>query len=467
MSPQAQLVMLAWIPIVLYFFTRFPAQRAVVISFIVAWLFLPQRAGFSLTGLPDYERMSATCYGILLATVIYDAQRFSIFKLGWLDLPMLIWCLCPFASSISNGLGAYDGISAVLSQTVSYGVPYFLGRIYLNNLAGLRNLAIGIFIGGLVYVPLCLYEIRMSPQLHNIVYGYLGNPSFAQTIRYDGYRPTVFMRHGLSVGMWIMAATLIGIWLWKAGIIKQLWGIQIKWLVAALLITFVLIKSTGAYFLLVLGIAILFTAWQFRTAILLFFLIGSMSFYLAQNALTETYITDQIIASLDGVVPEERIGSLEFRFNNEELLADKARERIVFGWGGWGRNRVYDYNWAGELVDISVTDSLWIIAFGANGLVGLIAVFGSSLLPALSFVLSRYPARSWFNPKVAPAAVLVVVITLYMLDCALNNQPNPVFTLASGGIAGLVLKEPESNKLKSGLSVAPLSLHQRRSNQYY
>ncbi len=467
MSPQAQLVMLAWIPIVFYIFIRFETQRAVVISFILAWLFLPQRAGFPLIGLPDYDRMSGTCYGILLATFIYDAQRFNKFKLGWLDLPMLIWCLCPFASSISNSLGVYDGLSAVLARTVAYGIPYFLGRIYLNNLAGLRKLAVGIFISGLIYVPLCLYEIRMSPQLHRIVYGYLGNQSFNQTIRYGGYRPTVFMQHGLSVGMWMTAATLIGIWLWKTGVIRQLWGIPMSWLVSALIITFVLIKSTGAYFLLVLGIAILFVSWQFRTAILLVFLIVSMTLYLAQNALTETYITDQIVASLDEVVPQERLQSLEFRFNNEELLADKARKRIVFGWGGWGRNRVYDYNWEGELVDISVTDSLWIIAFGINGFIGLIAVFGSSLLPVLSFFWLRYPARTWLNPRVAPAAVLAVIITLYMLDCTLNNQTNPIFTLASGGIAGLILQEPKKNKLRIGSSVTHLYLPQKRPNQYH
>ncbi len=461
MSFLVPLVMFSWIPLVLYFFIRFPAQRAVIISFILAWLFLPQ-AEYPIPGLPDYTKMAGTCYGIMLAAVIYDFGRLNSFKFGWLDLPMLIWCLCPFASSISNGLGAYDGLSAVLNQTMTWGVPYFLGRIYLNNLSGLRQLATGILMGGLIYVPLCLYEIRMSPQLHSMIYGFFPH-SFAQTIRYGGYRPQVFMKHGLEVGMWMMAATLIGIWLWKTGVITQIWDIPISWLVSALLVTFVLVKSTGAYFLLLLGIAILFVSWQFRTAILIFFLIASMSSYLAQNALTETYITDQIVASLEGFVPQERLQSLEFRFDNEELLADKARERIVFGWGGWGRNRVYDYNWAGELVDISVTDSLWIIAFGANGLVGLSSLFLSFFLPIIGFV-KRYPATFWLNRKVAPAAVVAVILILYMLDCLLNSMVNPIFALACGGIAGVAIKKPETSKLKTSSSVVQLSLHQRRSN---
>ena len=447
MTPQAQLVMILWLPIVLYLFIRFPSQRAVVISFIVAWMFLPQRAGFSVPSLPDYERMSATCYSILLATFIYDAQRFSTFKFGWIDLPMLILCLCPFASSISNGLGPYDGISAILDKTVSFGVPYFLGRIYLNNLAGLRQLAMGIFIGGLVYIPLCLYEAKFSPQLHMIVYGYHGIRQFGQSIRLGGYRPNVFMQHGLSVGMWMMAASLIGIWLWQAGILKKLWHIPITVLLVILIVTFVLVKSTGAYIYLGYGIVIMVSAKWFRTAFPLLLLIAIISSYLYMGA-TGNFSgaqADQIVFTAQNVAGPDRAQSLEFRLDNEEILGEKARQRMILGWGGWGRNRVYDPD-TGE--DISVTDSLWIIAFGVNGIVGLFSVFGSSLLPAFSFFWLRYPASTWFNPKVAPVAMLAVVTTLYALDCTLNNQPNPVFTLASGGIAGVVLKEPEHLKIK-------------------
>lgn len=440
MSIQSQLIMIAWIPIVFYLFIRFKTQEAVIISFIVAWLFLPQRAGFTFPGIPDYERISATVYGILLATIAYDIQRISKFDYSWLDLPMLIWCICPIFSSLSNGLGIYDGLSESLNQTVAYGGPYFLGRIYLNNLAGLRKLAIGIFLGGLVYVPLCLYEIRMSPQLHQIVYGYHGNPSFYQTIRYGGFRPTVFMQHGLSVGMWMMAATLIGICLWQTGVVKQIYGFHIRWFVGILLVTFILTKSTGAYGLLLLGLIFLYSAWYFRTSIAFLLLIVAMVFYLQQSVSANTYITDSIITTVSRVVPDpERIHSLQFRFDNEEILGAKARERIVFGWGGWGRSRVYDYDWKGDLVDISITDSLWIIAFGTNGLVGLVSVFGSILIPVLYFCLKYFPADTWTHQKVASAAVLTIITVLYMLDCLLNNQFNPIFTLANGGITGLVV----------------------------
>lgn len=439
------LVMFGWIPFIFYLFNRFPARQAVIIGFILAWLFLPQKE-FPLPGLPDYTKMSATCYGILIATIIYDVNRFRSFKLSWVDLPMLIFCWCPLASSLSNGLGIYDGLSTVLTQSVIWGVPYFLGRIYLNSLAGLKQLATGIFLGGLVYIPLCLFEIKMSPQLHRLVYGF--SPfNFGQTVRYGGYRPSIFMQHGLEVGMWMMAASLIGVWFWKSGVIRQVYGMPMVWLVASLVGTFVLVKSTGAYFLLFLGILVMVMAWQFRTSILVLLFIAGIAIYLGQNTLTETYITDQIVASVSGIVPEERIQSLEFRFNNEEILTDKARRQITFGWGGWGRNRVYKYNWEGKLVDVSITDSLWIITFGQNGLVGLISVFTAFFLPAIAFI-RRYPAAYWSNPQIAPAAAITVIIILYTIDTLFNAMINPIFILACGGVAGTAVSQSYKYQVK-------------------
>jgi hypothetical protein len=71
-----------------------------------------------------------------------------------IDIPMIIWCLCPICSSLSNDLGLYDGISTAFAQTVAWGFPYFIGRLFLGDLRGLRELAIGIFAGGVAYVPL-------------------------------------------------------------------------------------------------------------------------------------------------------------------------------------------------------------------------------------------------------------------------------------------------------------------------
>ena len=434
------LAMFGWIPIVIYLFSRYPARWAIVISFVVAWLYLPQDI-FPIPGLHDYDKTAATCYGILLATFIFDVGRFSSFRFSWIDIPMVIWCLCPFASSLSNDLGPYDGMAAVLGQTVTWGIPYFLGRIYLNSLNGMRELAIGIFVGGLSYVPLCLLEMRLSPQLHRIVYGGNAGADFSQTIRLGGYRPTVFLSHGLAVGAFMMAATLIGIWLWQTGTVKHLWNIPIEWLVGALFVTFILTRSTGAYALLAAGIAILFIGKNLRTAVPAFLLIAGIVAYLYVNTISGAYVSDQIVEFLSKILPEDRVGSLQFRFDNEKLLSAKARERVVFGWGGYGRSLLIRPDGRP-----TVPDSLWINIFGQDGILGLISLFVTMLLPTFSLFWVRYPARLWTNRRVASAAVIALMTTLYMVDCVINAMINPIYILAAGGIAGLVLKRERINQ---------------------
>ena len=71
---------------------------------------------------------------------------------------------------------------------------------------------------------------------------------------------------------------------------------------------------------------------------------------------------------------------MKFRFMNEDLLAAKAMQRPVFGWGGWGRSRVFSEE-TGE--DLTVTDGLWIIILGSSGFFGLITLMSMLLLPAI------------------------------------------------------------------------------------
>jgi len=429
----------AFIPIVFYLFVRFPPQRAVIISFVVGWLFLPQ-GDYPIPILPPFTKVSAVCYSILLATLVYDTARFTCFKPGWLDVPMLIWCLCPILTQLSNG---GSPISPTFLQIIGWGLPYLVGRLYVGSLDGLRQLAIGILAGGLAYVPFTLIEGVKGPLLHQIVYGVNAVDDWSQARRAGGWRPVVFMQHGLMVAVWMMTAALIAVWLWQTGALKKFQGRNIKTLAIILIIAFFLCRSTGAYSLFVFALIVLFSAKWFRTSLPLLFIIGYIVFYL-YIAASGQFSSKEVMEFITPIFGEDRAGSLKFRFDMEEILGEKARERFLLGWGDSGGNRVY--NQQGQ--DISITDSLWIIAFGYYGTVGLVSLFSSLLLPVIVFAVFKYPARTWSNPKVAPAAALGVALTMYVFDCVLNAMTNPIFALIAGGISSVVLKAPESLKTK-------------------
>ncbi|MDX2232530.1 MAG: O-antigen ligase domain-containing protein [Leptolyngbyaceae cyanobacterium bins.349] len=413
---------------------RYPGQRAVILTFITAVLFLPV-ASIKFPLIPAFGKTTAASYGVLIGTAVYDSTRFGSFRFSWIDIPMLLWAgVAPFMSSMTNDLGIQDAISQTMFQMMAWAGPYFVGRLYLGNLEGLKKLAIAIFAWGLIYVPFCLYENRTFSSLHVLVYGMDTGRDFAQSIRYGGYRPQVFTEHGLMLGIWLMTSCIMGLALWRTGGLKRMWNKPMGLLMAILLFTFVAARSTGAYSLFLMGVVILFVAWRFRNTLILWVIIFGICYYLYLGA-SGTFPNKPLVSTLSQVFNADRVASLAFRFDNEEILGKKARERMLFGWGGFGRNRVFDER--GK--DISVTDSLWIIAFGVNGVFGLVTMTAAILVPSIAFLL-RYPARLWKNPNIAPAAALTVCIILYMLDCVLNAMVNPIFMLAGGGLAGVAIQ---------------------------
>jgi hypothetical protein len=436
MRPTVYVALFGWPILVLIIFTLLRPRRAVIVSLILGWLFLPV-ASLKIPGLPEYGKMTATCLGTLLGIVIFDVRRLIAFRPSWMDLPIAVYCLSPFVSSITNDLGAYDGLTAVYFQVLDWGLPYLFGRLYCSNLRSMRVLALGIFLGGLLYIPFCLFEIRMSPQLHTWLYGYHQH-SFLQTLRFGGWRPTVFMHHGIMVGLWMAMACLAGLWLWIAGGLRTLFRIPVWWFLGPLLLTTVLCKALGGLVLLLVGLAVLMSMrWGApRTGILILALFAPIYFAIRIPRIwSGSELTDA-----SALLSTERASSLRFRLMNEDMLLERASLRPVFGWGRWGRARVHDD--MGR--DISITDGLWIIVIGDRGLTGLFSMVGMFLVPLAGLWRAIRPA-AWKHRLVAPAAAMCVMGLLFFVDNIFNDMNHPVYTMAIGGLAcfsARVLRRP-------------------------
>jgi len=431
------IALFGWIPVVFFLFLLLPPKRAVSTSLLVGWLFLPV-ASYSLQGFLDYSKITATCLIVFLAAALLDKdKRLWNFRPTRFDLPMLVWCLCPLATALSNNLGVYDGISAVIQQTILWGLPYVMGRAYFGDFKGLRELAVVLLIGGLIYIPLCLYEIRMSPQLHSTIYGFHQH-NFSQTMRFGGWRPTVFLQHGLAVGLFMCMTSLIGTWLWYRMPSRIFPGRSVGWLIVLLLITSVLVKSSGALVLFALGLLVLFLSTMLRTRVLAVLLLLSFPLYIAARTVGG-WSGDQLLALAQLSGSEERVESLLTRLRSEYYLMERAKLQPLLGWGGWDRSLVGNENHIvktreGLLVKV-IPDSFWIIIFGMYGLVGLASITIVLLIPLL-LLIRRFPASSWATPEIAPVAVLTITLGLYMLDNLMNDMVNPLFILAAGGVTG-------------------------------
>jgi len=461
------IALLGWIPLVLVIFSVVPPGRAVIASFLGAWMFLPM-AGYDLPGLPDYTKTSVATYAVVVAIVLFDAGRLGKFRPSLLDLPMAVWCGVSFFSSVSAGYGAYDGLSALLSKIVDWGLPYLIGRLYLTDLKSMRDLAMGLFIGGLVYLPLCLFEIRMSPQLHVLVYGFHQH-SFEQSIRGDAYRPTVFMQHGLAVGMFMCTSALAGFWLWRCKSVRSLYGVPMVWLVLAVAVVAVMCRSTGSTVLLLVGATVLAATRSLRTSVAAFLLMLAPIVYLFSR--TVGGWSGQLLVDLASLISEFRAGSIATRLASESALWQAVQPRLLVGSGR--------FEFAGvrleEGANAIIPDGMWLIALASNGLIGLAAFVAVLLAPPLAF-LRKAPGKVWGSAAAAPAAAIAVCLALYMCDSLFNAMLNPVFVLAAGGLTSVVAasrrapqvakarpKEPRVSGAGFGSALTALHVRGRRS----
>lgn len=444
MSAFVPYVPLIWLVAVVAVFPSFGRpHRALLFIIFSGTLFLPEAMPDHIALGPfHFGKYHAISYAALLGALVYDSGRLLSGRLGWVDVPIVIWCLCPLPSVLTNdpppdgSSVTRDAIAQVWTQTVTFGIPYLLGRRYFSDRAALWDLALAVVIAATVYVPLCLIEVRLSPQLHYWIYGY-SQHDFAQTMRFGGYRPMVFLQHGLALGMFMTSACLIATWMWWSGAFGGVGrnragaGMGLSYLPLILASTTVLLKSMGAVSLGVVGATVL---WFGRAT-------GSRWWLLLLAAVPIVYVSVRVTGEWSGEalvqgiaenISEDRAASLQTRLKSENVLAQRALEQPTFGWSGWGRSLVIDDETHKMM---AIPDGYWIIVFGTRGLVGLCALGGVLLVPVIRFAWLVPPTR-WSDCTVAPAAACAVVLALWTIDSLLNAMALPVYFVISGSLAG-------------------------------
>lgn len=359
---------------------------------------------------------------------------------------LLLAVLVPFATVLANleplswgprtlpGLRPYDGVSAVSSMLVR-ALPFIMAMMFLATPERHGILLKVLATAGVGYAALALIEVRLSPQLNIWVYGFFPH-SWLQHVR-DGFRPVVFMQHGLWLGIFLATATLAACTLWQQAIRERIG--TAGWLWGALWIGGVLVLSRnfGATFL-VLVIAPVIVMTRLRTQVVVAAVVAAsvLSYPMLRGA--GLVPTDAILSGFSRISPD-RADSLGVRITNENRLLAHANEKPLTGWGGWGRNRVYDDRGR----DISITDGAWIITLGTYGWLGYIAQFGLLALPTILIALRRREVVT------TATAGLMLIMCVNLVDLLPNATSTPLTWLIGGAIAGRVLQSYREARLET------------------
>ena len=402
------------------------------------YMFLPVKTEFDFPMIPPLGKGSIPAISAILGCWLIKKKQISYFKeLGNIKYLVILFITVPFITSSLNsapivmpglyiaGLTYYDGLSAVVYQFLLI-TPFFLGRQFFKTYKDQLMMFKLLVIACLLYSPLILFEIRMSPQLHAWIYGHFPS-TFVQQMRQGGFRPIVFMGHGLSVSFFISIALIASVALLKNSI--KIHRYSIKPVSFYILTILILCKSVASLLYGVFSWVLLLWAKPKKQHQLSIFLVILTLSYPILSIMK--VFPHQMINNIALSVSEERAQSLNFRFENEEILLEHAKEKFYFGWGGWGRNRVYD-EVTGK--DKSVTDGRWIITFGQFGIFGFIAEFG--LLAMVVFRAYRasklLKGANEKNLLAAHAWILAIV----MINLLPNASLRPWLWLIAGILLG-------------------------------
>ena len=406
-----------------------PVVNATFWTIVGGFLILPVRVAIDFPLIPPLDKETIPVIAALIGCKYIKRIKITFLpEKGiekWFVIALLI---IPFISMLNNqesinfiaGLTLHDALSLAIKQYLLL-IPLILGMQLIKTYEDQLLLFKLLVVACLFYSLLILYEIRMSPQLHTTFYGFFPH-SFLQQYRAGGFRAVVFIGHGLTVSMFIAIALGASTILLRNKI--KVFGAS-PWIIIIYFFILLVLNKTVSGFLLG-TILFLVIAWlpvkMIKRASLFFafvvFLYPMLTIF--DYFPHDTFI--QIASDYDSMRGE----SLAFRFNQEALLLEHAQQKMFFGWGGWGRNRLED----------SVTDGYWIITFGVFGLFGFLSLFG--LLTASVWKANKTSVLLKDKSEQKLLLGHTLIISIIMIDQLPNASLSAWMFLFIGALLGRV-----------------------------
>jgi hypothetical protein len=444
MSHFPLIVLIAWIPLGVYLFHRYPARIAILANFFGGWAILP---GANYTPSPEgfpywilgvclpteYFFTKATVTGLagLAGVLFFHTADWKRFRPALCDIPMAVWCSVPLLSAVTHWNTLHESLFGAAYQAISWGVPWLLGRIWFSDHRSQLLAAKACVIAGLCYVPVCLVELSTGPQLYAFLYGFQPY-RWVGAERYLGYRPVGLLEDGNQLGIWMAAATLVAVSLALRRLTRSILGLPAGWVAAGLAATTLLCQSAGSIvlLLLLLPLTLLKRRFVLRTVVaglvasIVVFALFRMTGLVSLRALARG--NGMIHTLAEGLTSIGR-HSLVWRMARDESHIRLALQHPLLGWGQWNWWQNGDFRpW-----------SLWLLVFGMYGVIGLIAFASILFLPVLRTAWpSARPSRTISDPDDSNLRLaLAALILMVALDNLLNGSMILPYLLLMGGVA--------------------------------
>jgi O-antigen ligase len=434
----ASIALAAWFVVAMLLFWKLRPPLAAALTVLGGRMFLPEAVSFPLPVFPDLNKYSIPPVAALIGC-LFTARSWlgkTRRRVPAIDRWFLLLLAGHVATFLSNrdmigndterpGLTFYDLLTMVCEDLVLVYLLFVLGRSLFRSARELRTLLTACVGLALIYTPFCLFEMVMGPHSHFHLYGFHQH-EIVQTLREGGFRPMVFMSHGIVLARFLLFAVLAGTLLVRARVVPLVSVLAVVYLGIVLLAS----KSMGALVLAFAALPLVLIAsakTQVRVAAVLAVVVGL--YPLLRGA--DVFPTDTLVGWAQDI-HRDRAQSLGSRFAQEDILLEKARERLLFGWGPYGRARVYDEH--GK--DISVTDGEWIIILGNRGLIGFLAWYALYLVPI--FAAGKHLRRI----RLPQQRMLIGGFALINALMAIDTLPNAAGSLPhffwSGALCGTV-----------------------------
>lgn len=430
--------LLAWPLVAVWLYRTYPIGRATIWTILGGFLLLPVGTEFKFEMIPAFDKGSIPNLAALLGCILVARRLPRLgYGLGLAEVLILMLLVGPFITSSLNtddisagrfvfsGVGYYDALSAVASQFLAF-IPFILARQFLREASDTTDILRALTIAGLAYSLPILFEFRMSPQLHTWTYGYFPS-AWIQQVRDGGFRPVVFIGHGLGLAFFFTTTVVASAALWRMR--TRITRFPPVGLTAYLGGVLVLCKSLGP--VIYSAVLVPLIRWAtLRTQLRLAVVLVCISLAYPTLRTIDLVPTSFLLDTAESI-SEERAKSLQTRFQNEQVLLDHASKRVWFGWGRFGRNRAIDP----DSVDFRIiTDGYWVILVGVFGLVGFVSVFG---LLALSVFRARSALRfADPNSDGIALAALALIVAVNMIDLLPNASLTPWTWLMAGALLG-------------------------------